>query len=61
MNEDVRASKNASDNLNTQEHIKKDSLSLPIFPRAQSVSGHVARSPWIHLALKREISCVSSQ
>ena len=26
MNEDVRASKNASDNLNTQEHIKKDSI-----------------------------------
>ena len=26
MNEDVRASKNVSDNLNTQEHIKKDSV-----------------------------------
>ena len=26
MNEDVRASKNVSDNLNTQEHIKKDSI-----------------------------------
>ena len=40
------------------------SCSLPsllvFFPRAQSVPGHVARSPWIHLALKREISCVSS-
>ena len=36
-------------------------VSWSFFPRAQSVSGHVARSPWIHLALKREISCVSSQ
>ena len=26
MNEDVRESKNVSDNLNTQEHIKKDSI-----------------------------------
>ena len=26
MNEDVRASKNVSDNVNTQEHIKKDSI-----------------------------------
>ena len=26
MNEDVRVSKNVSDNLNTQEHIKKDSI-----------------------------------
>ena len=35
-------------------------VSWCFFPRAQSVPGHVARSPWIHLALKREISCVSS-
>ena len=34
---------------------------LAVFPRAKSVPGHVARSPWIQQALKREISCVSSQ
>ena len=41
--------------------LSKVVVSWSVFPHAQSVSGHVARSPWIHLALKREILWVSSQ